>query len=39
MHTIKAMSAMISNLVGVVGFRPVESLIVVGFEGGEAGCA
>lgn len=38
MHAIKALGAVISNLVGVLGFKPVESLVVVGFEDGEAGC-
>ena len=29
MHAIKALGAVISNLVGVLGFKPVESLVVV----------
>lgn len=38
MHAIKALGAVISNLFGVLGFRPVESLVVVAVQDGEAGC-
>ena len=38
MHAIKALGAVISNLLGVLGFRPVESLVVVAVQDGEAGC-
>lgn len=37
MHAIKGLSAVISNLLGILGFRPVESLVVVSVQGGEAG--
>ncbi len=38
MHAIKALGAVISNLVGALGFTPVESLILVAVRNGEAGC-
>ena len=38
MHATKALGAVISNLVGVLGFKPVESLVVVTVQDGEAGC-
>lgn len=38
MHAIKALGAVISNLLGVLGFRPAESLVVVAVQDGEAGC-
>lgn len=38
MHAIKALGSLISNVVGILGFRPVESLVVVAVRGGEVGC-
>uniref|UniRef100_A0A5Q5BT71 DUF4192 domain-containing protein n=2 Tax=unclassified Mycobacterium TaxID=2642494 RepID=A0A5Q5BT71_MYCSS len=38
MHAIKALGSIIENLLGVLGFRPVESLVTVTVQGGEVGC-
>lgn len=38
MHAIKALGTVIENLLGVLGFQPVESLVVVGLRGGTVGC-
>lgn len=38
MHAIKALGTVISSLVGVLGFRPVESLVLAAMQGGEMGC-
>lgn len=38
MHAIKALGGIVESLLGVLGFRPVESLVVVGLQRGEVGC-
>jgi hypothetical protein len=38
MHAIKAVGAIVEALCGVLGFQPVESLVVVAVQRGEVGC-
>lgn len=38
MHAIKALGSVVESLLGVLGFKPVESLVVVAVKGGEVGC-
>lgn len=38
MHAIKALGDAVSSLVGVLGFQPMESLVVVTLQGGEVSC-
>jgi hypothetical protein len=38
MHAIKTLGTVAESLLGVLGFEPVESLVVVAVHGGEVGC-
>ena len=38
MHAIKSLGMVIESLLGVLGFRPVESLVVVAVQRGQVGC-
>jgi hypothetical protein len=38
MHAIKALGTVVESLLGVLGFQPVESLVVVAVKSGEVGC-
>jgi hypothetical protein len=38
MHAIKALGTVVENLLGVLGFQPMESLVVVAVQRGEVGC-